>query len=297
MFSGSMVAIVTPFNADGTLDWAAWDRLLDFHLREGTDGIVVGGTTGESPVLSESEIEEMCVKALTRCRGKIKVIAGAGTNSTDSTVARTRALSRLGVDAVMLVTPYYNKPPQEGLYRHFSAAADASDTPVILYNVPGRTAVDLLPGTVARLARNPRIVGLKEATAAAGRAREILSQCPQEFTLLSGDDATALDFMAVGARGVISVTANVAPRRMHEACAAALSGDMARARALDATLQPLHKDLFIEASPIPVKWAVARMGLMGNALRLPLVQLSPAHEDAVLRAMHAAGITLEDQAA
>ncbi len=297
MFSGSMVAIVTPFNADGTLDWAAWDRLLEFHLREGTDGIVVGGTTGESPVLSESEIEEMCVKALARCRGKIKVIAGAGTNSTDSTVARTRALSRLGVDAVMLVTPYYNKPPQEGLYRHFSAAADASDTPVILYNVPGRTAVDLLPSTVARLARNPRIVGLKEATAAAGRAREILSQCPQEFTLLSGDDATAMDFMAGGARGVISVTANVAPRRMHEACAAALSGDMARAQAIDASLQPLHKDLFIEASPIPVKWAVARMGLMGNTLRLPLVQLSPAHEDAVLRAMHAAGITLEDQAA
>lgn len=297
MFSGSMVAIVTPFNADGALDWAAWDRMLDFHLREGTDGIVVGGTTGESPVLSESEIEEMCVKALTRCRGKIKVIAGAGTNSTDSTVARTRVLSRLGVDAVMLVTPYYNKPPQEGLYRHFSAAADASDTPVILYNVPGRTAVDLLPGTVARLARNPRIVGLKEATAAASRAREILSQCPQEFILLSGDDATAMDFMAVGARGVISVTANVAPRRMHEACAAALAGDMARARAIDASLQLLHKDLFIEASPIPVKWAVARMGLMGNTLRLPLVQLSPAHEDAVLRAMHAAGITLEDQAA
>jgi 4-hydroxy-tetrahydrodipicolinate synthase len=297
MFSGSMVAIVTPLNADGALDWAAWDRLLDFHLREGTDGIVVGGTTGESPVLSESEIEEMCVKALARCRGKIKVIAGAGTNSTAGTVARTRALSRLGVDAVMLVTPYYNKPPQEGLYRHFSAAADASDTPILLYNVPGRTAVDLLPGTVARLARNPRIVGLKEATAAASRAREILSQCPPEFTLLSGDDAAAMDFMAVGARGVISVTANVAPRRMHEACAAALSGDMARARAIDASLQLLHKDLFIEASPIPVKWAVARMGLMGNTLRLPLVQLSPAHEDAVLRAMHAAGITLEDQAA
>jgi 4-hydroxy-tetrahydrodipicolinate synthase len=297
MFSGSMVAIVTPLNADGALDWAAWGRLLDFHLREGTEGIVVGGTTGESPVLSESEVEEMCVKALARCRGKIKVIAGAGTNSTASTVARTRALSRLGVDAVMLVTPYYNKPPQEGLYRHFSAAADASDSPVILYNVPGRTAVDLLPGTVARLARNPRIVGLKEATADASRAREILSQCPPEFTLLSGDDATAMDFMAVGARGVISVTANVAPRRMHEACAAALSGDMARARAIDASLQLLHKDLFIEASPIPVKWAVARMGLMGNTLRLPLVQLSPAHEDAVLRAMHAAGITLEDQAA
>jgi 4-hydroxy-tetrahydrodipicolinate synthase len=225
------------------------------------------------------------------------VIAGAGTNSTDSTVARTRALSRLGVDAVMLVTPYYNRPPQEGLYRHFAAAADASDAPVILYNVPGRTAVDLLPSTVARLARHPRIVALKEASAAMSRAREILSQCPPEFILLSGDDAMAIDFMSVGARGVISVTANVAPRRMHEACAAALAGDFGLAARIDASLQLLHRDLFIEASPIPVKWAVARMGLMGNTIRLPLVELSPVHEDALLRAMHAAGVTLEDQAA
>jgi 4-hydroxy-tetrahydrodipicolinate synthase len=212
-------------------------------------------------------------------------------------VARTRTLSRLGVDAVMLVTPYYNKPPQEGLYRHFMAAADASAAPVILYNVPSRTAVDLLPSTVARLARHPRIVGIKEATASLSRAREIVGTCPPEFVVLSGDDATAIDLMGVGARGVISVSANVAPRRMHEACSAALSGDLSGARTIDADLQALHKDLFVEANPIPVKWAVARMGIIGNAIRLPLVELATAHHETVLRAMRAAGVTLEDQAA
>jgi 4-hydroxy-tetrahydrodipicolinate synthase len=297
MFSGSLVAILTPMTADGALDWPAWDRLLDFHVREGSDGIVVAGTTGESPVLSAAEVEELTKRAVARCRDKLKVIVGAGTNATDSTVALTRNLSRLGVDAVMLVTPYYNKPPQEGLYRHFLAAADASAAPVILYNVPSRTAVDLLPSTVARLARHPRIVALKEATASLSRARELLSVCPKEFSLLSGDDATAVDLMSVGARGVISVTANVAPRRMHEACRAALAGDLVEARAVDSSLQPLHKDLFVEANPIPAKWAVSRMGIIGNAIRLPLVELSPAHHDTVLRAMRTAGVTLEDQAA
>jgi 4-hydroxy-tetrahydrodipicolinate synthase len=297
MFSGSMVAIVTPMTAEAGLDWPAWDRLLDFHMREGTDGIVVSGTTGESPSLSADEIEELTRRAVARCRGKINVIVGSGTNSTSGTVARTRSLSRLGVDAVMLVTPYYNRPPQEGLYRHFSAAADASEAPVILYNVPSRTAVDLLPDTVARLARNPNIVAIKDATATLSRAREILDACPPEFTLLSGDDATAIDLMGQGARGVISVTANVVPRRMREACAAALSGNLTEARAIDAGLQPLHRDLFVEASPIPVKWAVARMGLIGNAIRLPLVELSAVHQDTVLRAMRAAGVIIEDQAA
>jgi 4-hydroxy-tetrahydrodipicolinate synthase len=297
MFSGSMVAIVTPMTAEGALDWAAWDRLLDFHLREGTDGIVVAGTTGESPVLSAAETEELTRRAVARCNGRLKVIVGAGTHATDSTVTRTRVLSRLGVDAVMLVTPYYNKPPQEGLFRHFTAAAEASAVPVILYNVPSRTAVDLLPGTVARLARHPRIVAIKEATPLLSRAREILSVCPPEFTLLSGDDATAIDFMSVGARGVISVSANVAPRRVHEACQACLTGDLTAARGIDASLQLLHKDLFVESSPIPVKWAVARMGLIGNTIRLPLVELASTHHDTVLRAMRAAGVILEDQAA
>ena len=297
MFSGSMVAIVTPMTADGGLDLPAWDRLLDFHVREGTDGIVVAGTTGESSTLSTDEIEELTRRAVTRCRDKVKVIVGTGTNATAGTLARTRTLSRLGVDGGLLVTPCYNKPPQEGLYRHFTDAADASAVPVILYNVPSRTAVDLLPGTVARLARHPRIVAIKEATGSLSRARETIAACPPEFTLLSGDDATTIDLMGIGARGVISVTANVAPQRMHEACEAALSGDLAMARAIDASLQPLHKDLFVEANPIPVKWAVARMGLIGNAIRLPLVELSTAHQDTVMRAMQAAGVTLEDQAA
>jgi 4-hydroxy-tetrahydrodipicolinate synthase len=297
MFSGSMVAIVTPMTAEGDLDWPAWETLLDFHMREGSDGIVVAGTTGEAPALSLDEIEELTRRAVKRCRGRLRIIVGAGTNSTESTIARTRSLSRLGVDAVMLVTPYYNKPPQEGLYRHFAAAADASATPVILYNVPSRTAVDLLPSTVARLARHPRIVAIKEAVASLTRAREILSACPSEFSLLSGDDASALGFLSAGARGVISVTANVAPRRMHEACKAALAGDLSAATAIDASLQALHKDLFVEANPIPVKWAVARMGLMGNAIRPPLVELSPPHQESVLRAMRAAGVSLEVQAA
>lgn len=297
MFRGSMVAIVTPMSADGSLDWPAWDRLLDFHVREGTDGIVIAGTTGESPALLVGEIEELARRAVARCAGKLKLVVGAGTHATAGTVERTRALSKTGVDGVMLVTPYYNKPPQEGLYRHFMAAADASSVPVILYNVPSRTAVDLLPSTVARLARHPQIVAVKEATGTISRARETLAACPPGFTLLSGDDATAIDLMGAGAKGVISVSANAAPRRVHEACEAALGGDFAAARAIDATLQALHRDLFVEASPIPVKWAVARMGLIGNAIRLPLVELSPAHQETVLRAMRTAGITLENQAA
>ncbi len=297
MFSGSMVAIVTPMTADGAIDWPAWDRLLDFHLDEGTDGIVVAGTTGESPVVTLAEIEELTRRAVARCRGRVKVIVGSGTHATATTVARTRTLSALGVDAVMLVTPYYNKPPQEGLFRHFWAAADASTVPVILYNVPSRTAVDLLPATVARLSRHPQIVAIKEATAAVGRARELVSVLPDGFAVLSGDDANALEYIGAGAKGVISVTANVAPRRMHEACSAALGGDLVRARAIDADLKLLHRDLFIEASPIPVKWAVARMGLIGNAIRLPLVELAPVHQETVERAMRAAGVTLEVQAA
>ena len=296
MFRGSLVAIVTPMSADGGLDWPAWDRLLDFHVREGTDGIVIAGTTGESPTLTLDEIEELTRRAVARCSGKLKLIVGAGTHSTSSTVARTRALSRVGADAVMLVTPYYNKPPQEGLYRHFIAAADASAVPMILYNVPSRTAVDLLPGTIARLARHPQIAAVKDASASLSRVRELLATCPPEFTVLAGDDATAVEWIGAGARGVISVSANVAPHRMHEACMAALRGDLAAARAIDADLQPLHRDLFVEASPIPVKWAVARMGLIGHAIRLPLVELSPAHQETVLRAMRAAGVALEQAA-
>ena len=297
MFSGSMVAIVTPMGAGGELDLAAWDRLLDFHVSEGTDGIVVAGTTGESPALSVEEIETLCMRAVSRCRGRTRVIVGVGTNSTAGTVARTRSLSRLGVDAVMAVTPYYNKPPQEGLYRHFLAVAEASAVPVILYNVPSRTGVDLLPSTVARLAAHPLIVAVKEATGSLARGTEILESCGADFALLSGDDASFLALMGIGARGVISVSANVVPRAMHDACAAALSRGMHSAMAIDATLQALHRDLFIEASPIPVKWAVAQLGLIGATLRLPLVDLTPAHHDTIRRAMQAAGIDMKDKAA
>jgi 4-hydroxy-tetrahydrodipicolinate synthase len=293
MFRGCLVAIVTPMTADGGLDWPAWDRLLDFHMREGTDGIVVAGTTGESPTLALDEIAELTRRAVARCSGKLKVIVGAGTQSTSSTMSRTRELSRLGVDAVMLVTPYYNKPPQEGLYRHFMSAAEASAAPIMLYNVPNRTAVDMLPATTARLARHPLIRAVKDASASMDRVRDLLAACQPEFSVLSGDDATAIEWIIAGARGVVSVSANVAPRRMREACLKALSGDMAAARALDRDLQPLHRDLFVEANPIAVKWAVAKMGLIGNAMRLPLVELSPAHHETVLRAMAAAGIIKE----
>jgi 4-hydroxy-tetrahydrodipicolinate synthase len=294
---GSLVAIVTPMSVDGSLDLASWDRLLDFHLAEGTDGIVIAGTTGESPALTLEEIEALTRRAVARCGGKIPLIVGAGTNSTASTVARTRALSGLGVDAVMLVTPYYNKPPQEGLFRHFTAAADASAVPVVMYNVPSRTAVDLEPDTVARLARHPRIRALKDASATLARVRDLLAVCPTDFSVLSGDDATAIDWIGAGAHGVISVTGNVAPRRMHEAASAALAGDLTAARAIDAHLKSLHRDLFVEANPIAVKWAVAQLGLIGNAIRSPLVELSPAHHETVLRAMRSAGVRLEDRAA
>ncbi len=297
MFSGSMVAIVTPMNDDGSIDSPAWERLLDFHLDAGTDAIVVAGTTGESPALLHAEVADLTRRAVAHCRGRTQIIVGAGTHATHSTVERVRSLSALGVDGVLLVTPYYNKPPQEGLYRHFMAAADASRAPVILYNVPSRTAVDLLPPTVARLAAHPRIVAIKEATGSGARARELLAACPGGFALLSGDDASNMELMSLGAKGCISVTANVAPRQMRDACAAARAGDFARAREIDATLQALHRDLFVEPNPIPVKWAVADLGLIGNAIRLPLVELSAVHRDTVRRAMQVAGLKLEGQAA
>jgi len=297
MFSGSMVAIATPMSDDGSIDWPAWERLVDFHLQAGTDGIVVAGTTGESPALGLQEVSELARRALEQCKGRIPVIAGAGTNSTRTTLERVRELSSLQVDGLLLVTPYYNKPPQEGLYEHFMAAADASGVPVILYNVPSRTAVDLLPATIGRLALHPRIVAVKEALGSAERGRQIRQVCPPDFVLLSGDDATYLDLMAVGARGIISVTANVAPRLMHEACAAALAGNPARARQLDAALGGLHRDVFVESNPIPVKWALAGMGLIGSGIRLPLVELASVHHDRLRRAMQLAGLELTGRAA
>ncbi|MFO1407309.1 MAG: 4-hydroxy-tetrahydrodipicolinate synthase [Steroidobacteraceae bacterium] len=292
MFEGSIPALVTPMAPDGSLDLVAWDRLVDHHLAEGSDALVVAGTTGESPSLERAELETLVARARRRCAGRIPVIAGSGTAGTAKSVALSKVAEAAGADGLLVVTPYYNRPTQEGLYRHFMAIADAVHVPVLLYNVPGRTACDLLPGTVARLSAHPRIVGIKEATGSVERCTEILTTARPGFLVLSGDDATAARLMGVGARGVISVTANVAPRAMHEMCAAALAGDHAAAGRIDATLAPLHEKLFVEPNPIPVKWLVHRLGLAGETLRLPLVPLSEDRRAEVETAARAAGLRL-----
>ena len=292
MFKGSIPALVTPMRDDGSIDFDAWDALLDFHLREGTDGVVVGGTTGESPVLDRGELEELVRRARARVAGRIPVIAGSGTNGTVKTVALSKAAEAAGADALLVVTPYYNKPTQEGLFRHFMAVADAVDVPLILYNVPGRTACDMLADTVVRLSQHPRIAGVKEATGDIARGEAILKRARPGFVLLSGDDPTAAELIRAGATGVISVTANVAARAMHELCVAGLEGRHGEASAINERLIPLHKALFVESNPIPVKWAVHRMGLIGPAIRLPLTPLSPPLHGAVEAAMVAAGLQL-----
>jgi len=292
MFKGSIPALVTPMGEDGSIDFAAWEKLLDFHLAAGTDGVVVGGTTGESPVLDRGEIEELIGRAKARVGGRIPVIAGSGTSGTAKTIALSRAAEAAGADALLVVTPYYNKPTQEGLFQHFSAVADAVSIPLILYNVPGRTACDMLADTVARLSQLPRIVGVKEATGDIARGEAILRQSRPGFLLLSGDDPTAADLIRIGARGVISVTANVAARAMHELCAAGLAGRHGEAMAINERLIPLHKALFVESNPIPVKWAVHRLGLIGPGIRLPLTPLSGPLHGTVAAAMAAAGLEL-----
>jgi len=289
-FAGTHVAIVTPFRDDGEIDWSAWSRLIDWHAASGTDGIVVGGTTGESPTLTEAELLELTRRARTQSAGRMQIIVGCGTNSTATTVERVRLYSGEGVDGLLLVTPAYNRPPQEGLYRHFEAAAQAAGVPLILYNVPTRTAVDLLPDTVARLARLPRVAAIKEAVPHMNRIRELCDACPQGFGILSGDDATTREAIGNGAGGVISVTANVAPAAMSQMVMAARAGEAVRAAELDACLAGLHQNLFLEANPIPVKWALERMGLIRGRLRLPLVPLSQRHHAAVETALAAAGI-------
>jgi 4-hydroxy-tetrahydrodipicolinate synthase len=290
MFKGSIPALVTPMRDDGAIDFDAWDALLDFHLREGSDGVVVGGTTGESPVLDRAELEELVRRARSRVAGRIPVIAGSGTNGTAKSIALSKAVEAAGADALLVVTPYYNKPTQEGLFRHFSAIADAVGIPVILYNVPGRTACDMLADTVARLSHHPRIVGVKEATGDLARGAAVLRQSRPGFVLLSGDDPTAADLIRIGASGVISVTANVAARAMHELCAAGLEGRHEAAAAMNERLMPLHKAMFVESNPIPVKWAVHRMGLIGPGIRLPLTPLSASLHATLAAAMTAAGV-------
>jgi 4-hydroxy-tetrahydrodipicolinate synthase len=289
MFSGSLVAIVTPMHADGGLDFSAWGRLIDFHIENGTSGIVVGGTTGESATLSDEELVQLAQRACDQGRGRIQIIAGAGSSSTAATVERVRRVSQLPVDGVLIVTPAYNRPTQEGLFRHYEAVAAASRVPVIAYNVPSRTAVDMLPGTVARIAQLPRLVAVKEAVAQVSRVREILAQVPAAFAVLSGDDASACEVVLAGARGVISVTANVVPGAMAAMIAAAALGDAAGARKLDAGIAGLHETLFLESNPIPAKWALARMGLMGPGLRLPLTELAEPFRAQLERALRHSG--------
>ncbi|GAA4332005.1 4-hydroxy-tetrahydrodipicolinate synthase [Pigmentiphaga soli] len=287
---GSIVAIVTPMQADGKLDYGAFKSLLDWHLAEGTDGFVVVGTTGESPTVSVQEHVELIRFAVQHVAGRAPVIAGTGANSTAEAIELSKEAKRIGADAGLSVVPYYNRPNQEGLYRHFRAIAEAVDLPVILYNVPGRTGADLAHDTVLRLAEVPGIVGLKDATGDIGRGSLLLSRVPESFAVFSGDDPTAAALMLMGARGNISVTANVAPRLMHELCAAALAGDAAAARRINGRLALLNRNLFVEPNPIPVKWALARMGRTALGYRLPLVELAPQHHAAVCEALQAAGI-------
>jgi 4-hydroxy-tetrahydrodipicolinate synthase len=290
MFHGSMVALVTPMHADGALDLPALRRLVDLHVEQGTRAIVAVGTTGESATLDMDEHCGVIRATVEQVRGRIPVIAGTGANSTREAIELTRCAESAGADACLLVTPYYNKPTQEGLYQHHKAVAEAVPIPQILYNVPGRTACDMLPETVARLAEIPNIVGLKEATGSLERGRAILERCGDSIDLYSGDDATALDLMLAGAKGVISVTANVAPRSMQQMCEAARGGREPLARDLNERLMGLHRGLFVESNPIPVKWALAQLGLIERGIRLPLTWLSDAHHETLRRAMQQAGV-------
>jgi 4-hydroxy-tetrahydrodipicolinate synthase len=285
-----MVALVTPMGEDGALDWAALHRLIDWHVESGTDAIVAVGTTGESPTLDMDEHVEVIRATVEQARGRVPVIAGTGANSTSEAIELTRSAEAAGADACLLVIPYYNKPTQEGLYRHFKAVAEAVPVPQILYNVPGRTCCDMLPETVERLSSIPNIVGIKEATGDMERAREILRRCGERLDVYSGDDPTALELILLGAKGDISVTANVAPRLMHEMCKLAREGKEREASAINEKLMPLHKNLFVEANPIPVKWALKEMGLIEGGIRLPLTPLTPSQHDNVRAALRAAGV-------
>lgn len=290
MFTGSLVAMVTPMLEDGGLDLDRFRSLIDFHVEQKTDGIVVVGTTGESPTVDFDEHHLLIRTAVKHAAGRIPVIAGTGANSTREAIELTVFSKNAGADACLSVAPYYNKPTQEGLYLHFKTIAEAVDMPHILYNVPGRTVADMNNDTVLRLAQIPNIVGTKDATGDMQRGAELLQRAPEDFAVYSGDDASTLALLLLGAQGAISVTANVAPKLMHEMCMAALNGELAKARAINLQLLGLHRQLFVEANPIPVKWAVARLGKMKNTLRLPLTPLSRDMQAAVETAMRQAGL-------
>jgi 4-hydroxy-tetrahydrodipicolinate synthase len=285
MARGSLVALVTPMSGDGALDLDALRRLVDWHIAEGTDGIVIVGTTGESPTVSYDEHCQLIRIAVEQAAGRVPVIAGTGANSTAEAIELTECAKRAGAQAGLSVVPYYNRPTQEGLFQHYKKIAEAVDLPLILYNVPGRTVTDLANDTTLRLAAVPGIIGLKDATGSMERAGDLLRRAPNDFALYSGDDASAMPFMLLGGHGVISVTANVAPKLMHEVCVAAREGNLSRARELNNALLPLHGKLFVEANPIPVKWACAELGLIPAGLRLPLTPLSDIHHDTLRDAM------------
>ncbi|ROO28292.1 dihydrodipicolinate synthase [Salinisphaera orenii MK-B5] len=282
---GSMVAIVTPMHADGSVDWESFERLIDWHISEGTDGIVAVGTTGESSTLGFREHDEVIERAVEIVDRRVPVIAGTGGNATDEAIRLTRHAKRVGADACLLVCPYYNKPTQEGLYRHFHAIAMAVDIPQVLYNVPSRTGVDMLPETVGRLAEIDNIVALKEAKGSIERIHALIEEVGDNIRIFSGDDGTAMETMLVGGKGDISVTANVAPRLMHDMCEAAVAGDRERAEALDAELLPLHNALFLEPNPIAVKWALGEMGYIGPGIRLPMTPLAEHFHEPVREAL------------
>ncbi len=287
---GSLVALVTPMSAGGAVDYGAVDRLIEWHVESGTAALVVAGTTGESATLGHEEHARLIRHAARQASGRIPVVAGTGSNSTAQTIALSRAVADAAIVAYLVVAPYYNKPTQEGMFRHFTAIAEAVEAPLILYNVPARTAVDLAPDTIGRLGAHAGIAGCKEATGEVGRVARLRALCGEEFLLYSGDDATAREFMLAGGDGVISVTANVAPAEMAAMCAAALDGDGEKAARLDAALAGLHEALFVESNPIPVKWALHRMNRIENGIRLPLTWLSEPHRDRVAAAMSQAGV-------
>lgn len=291
MFQGSMVAMVTPMHKDGALDLSALERLVAFHLDNGSDAIVAVGTTGESATLNFDEHCTVIRRVVELVNKRVPVIAGTGANATSEAIYLTQYAKQVGADACLLVTPYYNKPTQEGLFQHFKSIAHAVAIPQILYNVPGRTACDMLPNTVARLCTLDNIVAIKEASGSVERIRELVVECGEHINVLSGDDAITAEAILNGAKGTISVTANVAPNAMHDMCAAALAGDRALAERLNNRLAPLHKALFLESNPIPVKWAVAQMGLMDMGIRLPLTPLSENLQAEVWHAMEQAGVT------
>jgi 4-hydroxy-tetrahydrodipicolinate synthase len=292
MITGSLVAIVTPMLADGRLDLARFKSLIDWHIAEGTDGIVVVGTTGESPTVDFDEHKELIRIAVEHSKGRIPIIAGTGANSTAEAIELSESAKKNGATASLSVVPYYNKPTQEGMYQHFRKIAETVDLPMILYNVPSRTVADISNDTVLRLAQVPAIIGIKDATSNMERGTDLIKRAPRNFAIYSGDDAAALPLILLGGHGVISVTANVAPRMMHEMCAAALVGDVKKARELNLRLIGLHQKLFIETSPAPVKWAMVQMGLIEPGLRLPMVPLTERSYDAVREAMSEAGVSL-----